>query len=357
MSEYDPCIANKIINNKQCTIGWHVDDMMLSHDDTNVVTQVIRDIEEHFGEMTVTRGRKHVFLGMDIEFHDNGTFSICMSDYLQEAIDEFGEDLEYDVPHPAVNDLFKVGTSKQLDTRRSDIFHRVTAKLLYVCMRGRPDIQPTVAYLCTRVSKSNERDYAKLRRLLRFIRGTINDRRYIGADGFSVLHTWVDVSFAVHDDMKSHTGGAMSFGTGVISTMSSKQKLNTKSTTESEFVGASDYLARPIWTKGFMEEQGKRILETFLHQDNESAIKLEVNGITSSSQRTRHISIKYFFVKDRLESENIQVVFCPTDEMIADFFTKPLQGSLFQKLRSIIMGYTHVPLVHVKASEERVGNK
>ena len=147
----------------------------------------------------------------------------------------------------------------------------------------------------------------------------------------------------------------MSFGTGVISTMSAKQKLNTKSTTESEFVGASDYLSRPIWTKGFMAAQDQTILETLLHQDNESAIKLEVNGIASSSKRTRHINIKYFFVKDRLEAEKIKVVFCPTDQMIADYFTKPLQGSLFERLRAIIMGHTHIPPVSVVASEERVG--
>jgi hypothetical protein len=70
------------------------------------------------------------------------------------------------------------------------------------------------------------------------------------------MKTWVDASYAVHDDMKSHTGGAVSFGRGAIMSKSTKQKLNTKSSTKAELVGASDYLPYPIWGKQFLEGQG-----------------------------------------------------------------------------------------------------
>ena len=105
LNPYDPCIANKMIKEKQCTIGWHVDDFMLTHDDTEVVSEVIRDINENFGPLSVVRGRKHTFLGMDIEFYENGTFSISMQDYLQEAIDDFGEDLRFTVKSAATKPI------------------------------------------------------------------------------------------------------------------------------------------------------------------------------------------------------------------------------------------------------------
>jgi hypothetical protein len=71
-----------------------------------------------------------------------------------------------------------------------------------------------------------------------------------------MMKTWVDASYAVHNDMKSHTGGVVLFGRGAIMSKSSKQKLNTKSSTEAELVGASDYLPYPIWGKKFLEAQG-----------------------------------------------------------------------------------------------------
>ncbi len=114
---------------------------------------------------------------------------------------------------------------------------------------------------------------------------------------------------------------------------STKQKLNTKSSTEAELVGASDYLPSTIWAKNFLSAQGYELDENLFQQDNMSAIRLEKNGRASAGQKSRHINIRYFWIMDRLESEGITVEHCPTLQMLADFFTKPLQGSLFRKFR------------------------
>lgn len=127
--------------------------------------------------------------------------------------------------------------------------------------------------------------------------------------------------------------------------MCQKQKLNTKSSTEAEVVGVSDFLPNLIWARMFLEHQGYEIDENLLYQDNQSAIKIEKNGSKSCSKRSRHINMRYFFIKDRLESEEIEVVFCPTEYMVADFFTKPLQGKLFHYLKAIIMG--HEPITNL----------
>ena len=130
----------------------------------------------------------------------------------------------------------------------------------------------------------------------------------------------------------------MSFGKGTVYATSTKQKLNTKSSTEAELVGVDDCMSQIIWTRYFMKEQGYDV-ENKLYQDNQSAIKLEENGRRSSGKRTRHINIRYFFVKDRIEKKELFINYCPTEDMITDYFTKPLQGALFQKFRKMILNH------------------
>ena len=69
INHYDKCVANKMINGKQCTIVWYVDDNKISHEDPNLVTEVIELMKTHFGDLTVTRGNKHRFLAMNITLH------------------------------------------------------------------------------------------------------------------------------------------------------------------------------------------------------------------------------------------------------------------------------------------------
>jgi hypothetical protein len=78
--------------------------------------------------------------------------------------------------------------------------------------------------------------------------------------------------------------------------------------------------------------------KTVLHQDNKAAILLQENGVLSREKKSRHVDIKYFFIKDRIEKGDIEIEFCGTDDMIADYMTKPLQGQLFCKFREAIMG-------------------
>ena len=93
------------------------------------------------------------------------------------------------------------------------------------------------------------------------------------------MRSWVDAAFAVHPDMKSHTGGEISFGTGGMVCKSGKQKLVTKSSTEAETVGASDYLPNTLWVQMFLKAQGYKVHQSLFEQDNESAIKLEKNFV------------------------------------------------------------------------------
>jgi hypothetical protein len=359
LNPYDTCIANKTIEGKQCTIAWFVDDTKISHENDKVVSNVIELIETRFGKMTVTQGKKHVFLGMDIEYRENGTATIKMKEYIKESIVEFGEPIVRTAATPARKGLFDIDEdSGELTKGAREIFHSVVAKLLYVSKRGRQDIQLPIAFLCTRVACSTEQDWTKLRRVLEYLNGTLDEFLTLGADDIRKMKTWVDASYAVHKDMKSHTGGVVSFGRGAAMSKSSKHKINVKSSTEAELVGASDYLPYPIWAKKFLEAQGYPLEENIFYQDNQSTIRFEKNGRKSCGPNSRHIDIRYFFIKDRIDIENIDVQHCPTEQMLADFFTKPLQGHLFRKFRAVIMGHEHIDtLKETKPtpSQERVG--
>ena len=298
LNEYDPCVANKVINGKQCTIVWYVDDNKISHEDSTVVDEVITKIEERFGKMTVKRGKQHVFVGMDIDFIEKGKLKISMRNHLEEAIEVFGEDVTMGATTPATRSLFEVNENLTLlDPKKAELFHHIVAKLLFVARRARIDLQLPIAFLCTRVSKSTEEDWEKLRRVLRYTYRTIDLPRIIGAENISVLQTWVDAAYAVHNDMRSHTGGIISLGHGVISSKSSKQKINTKSSTEAELVGACDFIPNTLWVKWFLEKQGYNIQTNIFYQDNQSAILLEKNGKQSSGEKSRHINIRYFLSK------------------------------------------------------------
>ena len=124
---------------------------------------------------------------------------------------------------------------------------------------------------------------------------------------------------------------------------------------ESELVGANDVLPQMLWTLYFLEAQGYKIKDNILFQDNKSSILLETNGRGSSGKRTRHINIRYFFIADRVKSGEIKIRYCPTGIMLADYFTKPLQGLLLKQLRDMIMGITKIALP--PETEDEAANK
>ena len=230
LNPYDPCVANATICNKQCTIVWYVDDNKMSHQDPNMVTDVIQRIEQHFGKMLVTHSDEHDFLGMRIVFDkEQGTAKITMMSYLYEAINESGMHIARGAATPATRSLFELDpNSAPLDRQTSDMFRSVVCKLLYVGIRARADILTTISFLTTRLTCPDTSDYRKLIRLLEYIHATIDLPLILGADDLNTMTTWVDASYAVHHDMRSHTGGVLSFGTRGLLCKSSRQSSTLK---------------------------------------------------------------------------------------------------------------------------------
>ena len=124
--------------------------------------------------------------------------------------------------------------------------------------------------------------------------------------------------------MKIHTVGFVTMVTAVSYVKSIKYNLNTKSSTEAELVVVGYVLTQVIWTWYLLKEQGCEIHDNIIYQDNQSSIKLDNNSRRSSSKRTTHINIRYYFVTDRIMKQEASVEFCSTLDTIGDYFTKSL---------------------------------
>jgi hypothetical protein len=197
-------------------------------------------------------------------------------------------------------------------------------------------------------------DWEKLRHLVEYLRKDHARALVLGAKNDGLLMWYVDASFAVHPNMQGHTGGGLTMGRGFPISVSAKQKLNTRSSTESELVGINDMMPIILWTRHFLLSQGYGVVKNLLLQDNRSSILLERNGRASSGKRTRHINIQYFFISDRMNMKEVSLHWCPTKEMVADFWTKPLQGSHFRKLKSKA---DSVSMVKTKTAKKEVARK
>jgi hypothetical protein len=142
---------------------------------------------------------------------------------------------------------------------------------------------------------------------MKYIRGTRDTPLILSANGSGILKWWVDASFAVHPNMRGHSGGRLSLGRGFPIVGSTKQKLNTRSSTGSEIVGADDFMPAICWTWYFMKAQGDEVRDNILYQDKKGSILMEKNGKASSGKRTKHINIRNFFITDRVNKGEVSV--------------------------------------------------
>ena len=147
--------------------------------------------------------------------------------------------------------------------------------------------------------------------------------------------------------MRSHAGGVIKFGIGVFALESKMQKLNTKSSTDAEIVAGSDILPKVIYMHLFIEQKGHPIRENATCQDNQSVIKLEINGRKSRGKHTRHVEVRHFYIEDFVDKEMTTVKYCGSNKMLGDYFTKLLQGNLFLCFRVFMLVHMTMSELHV----------
>jgi hypothetical protein len=345
MNEYDPCVANKMINGKQLTVTWHVDDLKASHEDEFELTKLVMFLAKKYGDkITVNRGNVHDYLGMDMDYSTDGVVRLSMVKHLEKIFTDFPEEIGRASSTPASEHLFQVCNPEEtekmgkfLPPEKAEQFHHSVAQLLFVSSKVRRDIQTPVAFLTTRVKRPDEDDWGKLKRVLKYLKGTRHMKLTLSVDDISTIRWWVDASYNVHQDSRGQTGAMMSLGGGAPISLSRKQKLNVRSSCEGELVGIDDALPSILWARCFIESQGYTVEQNILYQDNKSTILLANNGRWSSSKRTKHIKSRYFFIKDCVDRGEVSVEYQPSDKMYSDVLTKPKQGKAFCKDRAMLM--------------------
>lgn len=341
MNEYDPCVFNRWTKSGlQSTVFFHVDDGIATCEEEAELDKLERELRNEFGgELNVTRGKRHEFLGLLLDFSQDEVVIIKAPRLIGEILEDFQVSGTSRVP--AGVGLFEIDEDSPLLTEaQRKKFHGGVQKLLYIASKCRLDISVAVSFLTTRVTIATEQDLRKLMKTLRYLNGTTDVGLKLGGDeqGFISVQIFADAAYGVHFDAKSHWGVTVTLGRGVVLGHSGKQRLVTKSSAEAELVAQSDSLGYGFRILNFVKAQGYCIEQGIIHQDNQAAIRLAETG-RSTSSRTRHIKIRYFFLKQFLDSQELQVVFCPTDKMVADILTKPLQGECFAKGRDFILGY------------------
>ena len=159
-------------------------------------------------------------------------------------------------------------------------------------------------------------------------------------DNTRVVRWHIDAAFAIHSDFKSQSGGMAMLHPegGAIVAGSTRQKINTRSSTIAELVVVGDFLAKILWLQKFLHGLGYTLNKNVLLQDNTSTILMAKNGRSCLGKRNHAIDVRYFAIKDSIDRGDVEIKHVGTNFMVADYFTKCLQGEKFQRFRKLILG-------------------
>lgn len=335
---YDPCVLNRSsLDSPQCTVCFHVDDLFITCVDDKVALQLVKQLKGRFGEVSVHSGTTHNYLGAVFDFCESEKVRISMPHHTQQLIDDSG--IEGKSNSPAATDLFDIDTdSPLLKEEEKHWFHSFVHRVMYLANRINGECLVACSFLSSRTQFPTVQDMEKLKRLLRYLNAnpTLVLTLYMTSVTPAVVLQYTDASYGVHSDGKSHSGSCISLGFGAIHARSVKQKINTKSSTESELVALSDEASRGLWCKHFLEEQEIRVPQVTQFQDNMSAMMLATKGM-ATAHRSRHIKVRYFWVSDYIRRQEMKLVHLESWSMIADGLTKPLIGADFIRMRRLLL--------------------
>lgn len=167
VNPYDPCVANWMVNQQQHTVTWHVDDLKSSHVDPKVNDEFLDWLKklyasDNIGEVKCVRGHRHDYLAMILDYSIPGVLQVDMTNYVKSMIKDFPFKITGMVKCPWTENLFKVEpTTKEnkLDMQKAKVFHTFVMKGMFLCKKGRQDIQPGIAFLASRTREPNQSAY------------------------------------------------------------------------------------------------------------------------------------------------------------------------------------------------------
>ena len=332
-NEADQCVYVKRDNSKLIIICLYVDDLILASNDDDLLESEKRNLSKRF-EMD-DKGPIHHCLGMEIE-RDRGEqrLKICQSQYLQKILERFNMADCRPISTPletGVRFSRKVENDEGTDMKN---YQAAIGCLTYAALGTRPDIAIAVNMLSQFMSNPANVHWKAVKRVLRYIKGTLDYGILFSGSKEIVLSGYSDSDWASDvDSRKSYSAYIFQLCGGPISWRCKKQSIVALSSTEAEYVALSMASQESIWLRRLLSGIGfKQTNATTIKEDNQGAICLSKNP--TEHPRTKHVDIRHHFIRQMIEIKEVKVEYCPTNEMLADALTKGLSRDKFERLRA-----------------------
>ncbi|KAI5341826.1 hypothetical protein L3X38_009701 [Prunus dulcis] len=278
-------------------------------------------------------GLLHHFLGMGVEQTDKHIF-IHQKKYAMKILEKFGMRDCKSVAIPLVvnGKLCRDDGSEAADESE---FRQIVGSLLYLTAT-RSDVMFASSLLARFMHNPSKKHMGTAKRVLRYIQGTLDFGIEFAKGKTATLIGYCDSDWAgSEDEMRSTSGYAFILGSSMFSWASIKQNTVALSTAEAEYVSAAEATSQAKWLRFVLEDFGEEQIEgTQILCDNTSAIAMARNPV--HHQKTRHIRRKFHFIREAIQAKEIELVYCKTEDQIADILTKALPKDRFVRLRSLL---------------------
>lgn len=316
-SKLEPCVYYKIVKETIMIIILYVDDILIfSNNESNRVK--LKEILMSKFKMK-DLGSVKCFLGIRVEKEKNKVI-IDQRKYIEEILAKFdmSECKSVGTPLEMGKKINKTESSHEKDLP----YQALIGSLMYLAVCSRPDIAHAVSLLSQFNNCYTKEHWVSAKRVLRYLKGTLDYRLVYRKTGMP-LSGYVDADWAGDEiDRKSYTGFAFLLGGAVFSWESKKQRTVALSSTEAEYMGLSEATKEGIFIRNILQEVLGQHNIIKLHNDNQSAQKLAKNPVFHN--RSKHIDVRHHFVREAVKNRQIDLEFVPTENMIADIFTKGL---------------------------------
>lgn len=315
-------------------ISLYVDDLIYTGNNVKMCEEFKQSMMLEF-DMSDS-GKMKYFLRVEVKQSSEGIY-LCQSKYAGEILDRFGMGTCNPVKNPIVSGTKLVKNGGEI-SENPTIFKQIIGSLMYLSVT-RPDIVFVVCLLSKFMTDPKSSHMAAAKRVLRYVMGTkdlgVFYRRNAGGTE-NELEVYTDNDYAGDvEDRRSTSGYVFLLSGGAVAWSSKKQPIATLSTTEAEYVAAAACACHSIWMKRIPESIGSFTCTSVkIHCDNSSTIKLSKNPILHG--RTKHIDVKFHFLRELVKEGTVELIFCGTKEQIADIMTKPLKLESFVKMRSML---------------------
>lgn len=330
----EPCLYKFIRNNKLVLLAVYVDDIIIACEDENEILKVKKDISAEF-EIT-DKGLLDHFLGMEVK-RDGQTGDIQLSQklYIQDMLVQYGMEDCKPLSIPLCPGFQTKCENDGCEKINETSYQSIIGALLYLALTTRPDILHSVSKLASRNSNPHKEHFTAAKNMLRYLKRTIDMKLHFTAGG-EEISGYADADWGGNtEDRRSYSGFVFYIGNNAISWESRKQPTVALSSTEAEYMSISNAAKEAIYLRKLLEELGFGKQEAVkLNVGNQGGMKLATNPVFHN--RSKHIDIKYHHIRDVVKNEEIELIYCSTDDMIADIFTKNLAKPKHMKFLDLL---------------------